>query len=568
LACLLIAGAAHVLGGQTAAADADESIVSLPPLMVEEKGIALRWRYLELPGLELLSVCDDATAEKLVRRQLRLEELLRVLLPNTMRVQLAVPEAYILFNEETGRARSREVIAEMVQRHGATVAPNGMVILPPVRGRGLMGRGEQRIRFLPNMRLADSDAVRVFAIVRDHADGPMDYTFAIDRIAFLLRRRTPALPDWFVEGMLTLYRQTRFGADEIEFQPLTWISGEETAALARDPHSPRTLLPMEDLFGTRRPPATGNPSEMDRVWRAQSALFVRWALGDPTGVRRTALWRWIEGHDAAPAGEAAFRTCFGIGYSDARDRLSDYLPVAVGQRTTLPAPKPGPRPRIRFRDATDLEIARIRGDWERLQIPYVRQRYPSLVGNYIEQARRTLARVHTRGERDPRLLAVLGLTECDAGNPAGAREYLEAAVHGQVVRPRAYLELASLRFQELQGEEKLRRLNPAEVRSVLTPLLSARLQEPPLPEVYGLIADVWLQSAHPPLPSDLAVLAEGVRHFPGEAALVVRAIHLHEIHGSYSTAAELTASGLRHARDPKVRERLERVRAELTALKP
>src|SRR5438045_766896 len=61
-----------LLGASASAAIpvADETAVALPPLLVEARGIPLRWRYLALPGLEMLSVCDDSTSEKFVRRQL------------------------------------------------------------------------------------------------------------------------------------------------------------------------------------------------------------------------------------------------------------------------------------------------------------------------------------------------------------------------------------------------------------------------------------------------------------------------------------------------------------------
>lgn len=105
-------------------------------------------------------------------------------------------------------------------------------------------------------------------------------------------------------------------------------------------------------------------------------------------------------------------------------------------------------PPLALRLATDGEIARIKGDWERLEINYVRQRYPDLATKYIEQARRTLLRAYDRNDRDPRLLAVLGLCEVDAGNDAGARDYLETAARLEIVRPRVWLELARLRLAD------------------------------------------------------------------------------------------------------------------------
>ena len=63
---------------------------------------------------------------------------------------------------------------------------------------------------------------------------------------------------------------------------------------------------------------------------------------------------------------------------------------------------------------------------------------PELAPKYLEQARRTLRRAYDRGERDPRLLAVLGLCECDAGNETGdARgSAQEEAQHPGILRGR------------------------------------------------------------------------------------------------------------------------------------
>jgi hypothetical protein len=546
----------------------DRGVVTLPPMMIEEKSAPLRWRYLAVPGQEILSVCDDRTSENFVERMLRLDELLREILPERFRAQLSVPEAHLLFNEETGRAHSREIIAEMVRKEGATVASDGTVVLPEPRTQSFLG-GERRIKFLPNLRLNDLDAVRVFAILRDSADEPMEFTFARERIAFLLTRRAPALPEWLVEGLLEVYRHTRFRDREIEFEPLPWLSEEESAALARDPDRPRTLLPMEELFTTQRSAGGEDPSDLERIRRAQCALFLRWALSERKGQLRAGLWQWVERLETETPNDEGFRLCFGIGFSDARDRLSDYLPAAVSRTATLTAPRPAPLPRLKFRDATELEVARIRGDWERLQIPFVRKQFPALVESYVAQARRTLHRVYDRGERDPQLLAVLGLTECDAGNPAAGRIFLEEAARAKIVRPRVYLELARLRFRELRTDKgnAESRLTRDEVRSVVAPLLIACESPPPLLESYALMATVWSWSSASPAPADLAVLAEGARLFPSASALVMQVVHLHVVNGSFGPAASLADSGWRQARDPLARDRLARIRAELATAK-
>jgi hypothetical protein len=211
-------------------------------------------------------------------------------------------------------------------------------------------------------------------------------------------------------------------------------------------------------------------------------------------------------------------------------------------------------------------VACIRGDWERLEIAQVRQRYPALTERYIEQARRTLHRAYDRGERDPRLLAVLGLTECDAGNPAAAQSLLEAAVRGGVVRPRVQLELARLRFKDLTARDAGRRLTIAETASVLELLRAAHGVAPPLVDVYALAGRVWLQTESRPSTDDLAMMSDGARLFPAVPGVVMSAINLHVAGGTLSSAADLAHVGAEHARDVSGRERFARLEAELRAM--
>jgi hypothetical protein len=562
----LIVGAPRAARSASADAVPGEPVISLPPLLVEETDRALRWRYLERPGFQVLSVCDDATTQAFVERQLRLAELLPVVLPARFQFHTVVPEAHLLFNEETGRARSREFVAEMVRKAGATLTAGGIVRadapMQTIRG----GIAIPRIQFLPNMRLMDVDAVRVFAIIDESGVNRMDFMYAPDRVALLLARRTPALPDWFMVGMIGVYQRLWFGDNTIESKPLIWLNEDESSALAHDPDRPRMLLPMREIFG-RRPLGTGTPTEeRDRVWQAQAALFVRWAIADPTGVRRDALWRWLDRLEAGEGSEDALRACFGCGFADLRDRLSDYLSVAVRDSVVLQGPKSGERPPLNLRAASELEVACIRGDWERLEIAQVRQRYPALTERYIEQARRTLHRAYDRGERDPRLLAVLGLTECDAGNPAAAQSLLEAAVRGGVVRPRVQLELARLRFKDLTARDAGRRLTIAETASVLELLRAAHGVAPPLVDVYALAGRVWLQTESRPSTDDLAMMSDGARLFPAVPGVVMSAINLHVAGGTLSSAADLAHVGAEHARDVSGRERFARLEAELRAM--
>lgn len=541
-------------------APVNNQAISLPPMIVEEKVRPLEWRYLEVPGMEVLSVVDDAIAQDFIRQHLRLDDLLTTILPKRFQLRSAVPEGHILFTENTDRARSEEIVKELMAQQRARSADN------PGRANPL-----RTIRFVPNMRLWDQDETVIFSVLKDSREASSDLIFAADRVAFMMERRAPKLPDWFVVGTLGLHERVRFSEEEggsIEIQPMLWLSRAEVAALGASLEQPRTLLPLQEMFAGRRPATGVTPTELDQIWEAQCTLFVRWAVADKDPARRESLWKLVDRLEREPLTEALFREHFGMGFSDARDRLSDYLPQAVKESEWLKAPEPGPQPRLRLRPATDIEIARVRGAWERLQISYVGRRYPEFVDKYIEQARLTLYRLYDRGHRDPRLLAEIGLAEIDAGNPLAAGPFLEKAMEANVTRPKAYFELARLRFLAVPDiTNPAVKLTPAQTASILAPLLQGRRHEPPLSETYALLADVLTRSTALPTTDQLAALDEGLRLFPERTQYVLRVAYFHMTTGNIPRALTVTETGLRHAPDATQRARLEQVRTELLAMR-
>ncbi|HUR57955.1 MAG TPA: hypothetical protein VM029_09625, partial [Opitutaceae bacterium] len=181
------------------------------------------------------------------------------------------------------------------------------------------------------------------------------------------------------------------------------------------------------------------------------------------------------------------------------------------------------------------------------------------------QARRTLKRGYDRGERDPRLLAVLGLCESEAGDEVAAREYLEAAVRIGPVRPRANYELARLRLAEFKASPAGTggRLSVSQTADVLRPLFAARADQPPLPEVYELIAEAWAHSESKPTRAHLAVLHEGVRLFPRRIELVLRGAELHLKHGYDDAATTLIDVAVLVADDDAARKRIAALQQQL-----
>lgn len=534
--------------------------VALPPFIVEEPTKGPPWRYTPAMGYEVLSRCNDATTRRVIEAHDRLHQLLADVLPVELQLKLTVPRALILYDEELQPAASKEVIARMLQTPASGASGSG-----PVGRAGLRPVSPvPNFSFLPNLRLWDRDAMTVFMIVRrdDFDDARLSLT--VDYVAYLLKNRVPSLPPWFLSGFLGFFRQTTFERRELVTEPMEWISAAHTAALKSDPKTAPPLQPLRDFLAVALvPPDPGAMFTPLQRWQAQAELLVRWGVDPKGGARKAAFWRFVEQTARREANEALFQECFGFDFATADAQLSAYLPEAV-RRTVQFRPTLKKLPPVVLRNATDSELGRIKGDWERLEIGYVKQHAPELADKYIEQARRTLGRAYERGVRDASLLEVLGLCEVDAGADAAARDYLETAAVLGSLRPRAWYELARLRFADLRrnAADAERRLTADQAVTVLRPLFSAREAEPPLPEVYELIADVWASCAAPPTRGHLGVLDEGVRFFPRRSSLVYRAAELNLRQGYHEAAVDLINIGSAGSADETMRRKFEDLRRQ------
>jgi hypothetical protein len=254
-----------------------------------------------------------------------------------------------------------------------------------------------------------------------------------------------------------------------------------------------------------------------------------------------------------------FRECFGMDFAAADLQLAAYLPVAIRKSFSIGLRDPVDFPAVQLRPATPNEISRIRGEYERFEISYVAAIDPRLRPLYAGQARRTLRAAYDRGDRDPRLLASLGLCECDAGNDESARPFLEAAVAARVIRPRAYHELARIRFAGLLRTGDSMRLSTSAAEPVRSLLLAAQDQSPPIPEVYELMAELLLRRDSPPSPRDFEVLDKGVRLFPRRVSLIVPVAILFTSYGDIARSRRMVADALALVTDETERSRLLRL---------
>jgi hypothetical protein len=534
------------------AAAVEPKAVVLPPFLVEETAKPLRWRYAEVAAWEVLSTCPDRLTRDLVANHHRLHTLLGELVPPALQWNTTERQTLVFVDSAQLPVTSPEVVARLSL--SATEQERLADIPAPVDDGKLRRRPPPpRYSFVPNLRLWDRDTGTLFALVKESAFDPTRVGLTADYVAYVLRQRRPELPPWYLSGVLTLFAQATFAGETLVLDRLNWPAKSGAAVLKSGPDANRAVLPLAEFF------AGPSTEEAQLAWQAQAALFVRWGLAAP---RRPAFTNFVARAAAGEVTEALFQECFGLDFAAAHQQLTAYLPEAQGGRLAL---RPTPMPRLLefpIRAASDAEVSRIKGDWERLEIGYVKAQFPVLGPKYVEQARRTLRRAYDGGSRDPRLLAVMGLCEVDAGNDSAAREFLEAAAAGgPALRSRAWFELARLRFAGVRrgGAE----LTPAQASVVLTPLLAARAQQPPLAEVYDLIAEVWAASGWAPTREALAVLEEGVRTFPRRSDLVYRTAELNVRHGFNETARWLITLGLALAPDGAARTRFEALQARL-----
>jgi hypothetical protein len=595
-----------------------ERVIELPPMVVEDAKLPPRWRYAALPGMEFLTCCEDDLAIQLIERTHRMTQQLNQFLPPQLRIKHSTPVSFVLFGENSKMFNAEEVVADM-QRSSVIKSEQGD------RSR----KENVTLRSIPNFRFWDRDKLSVFFIMKEDLMGSGAMTLTPGYVRYMLENRAPALPRWFVEGMMALYETAKLEAPAMNWMlsmqrpsiisgkvedpsvvigPAMWVNAGETKKIKASSRSERPrLLRMEQIFST---PPPINPDMMANVsaheeregftksdgvvvlapmvvsgdagpdleqrrynyqlWRSQAALFLRWALDKDGEEKRAALWRFVEQAGEGAVTETKFEQAFGLNYAGVTAALLDYLPNAMGASSSfsLRIPVVAPPPEIELREPTVTELARIKGDLERLEIGYVKQRYPQAVEHYAAQARRTLRRAYDKGIRDPELLAVMGLCECDVGDDAAGRPFLEAAVKAGVVRPRAYYEMARINYNALRAWEPEAKFTGKQTAELLQPLFVARTQSPPLPEVYLLIAKVWGNSAITPTRAHLAVLDEGVRNFPSNLGLVYVTAQLNVAHGFGPAVAGLIDYGLRMSSEGADRTLFRKLQAEVATGRP
>ena len=503
----------------------DGAIVELPKFEVTDSRLLPppeKWLYAEIPGFEILSSLSKRATQRFVSDFLLLQEAMRVIMPGLRAGPVAVPTSLILTGR--GDAFSRFMPADRGDDR--------------YRTNTLFFRDDERGAIVVDFQIAELLLEDSTTLESDPYRG-----FYREYFRFIIRRNVGHKPPaWFEEGLVQLFASIEFQKKWVNFAMVGDGFGGERTGDFNKILSRRGLLSMQDLLADP-------PRRRGTFWDAQAYAFVHMCLYGRNQKYQRPFLQFIVRLDREPLSEELFKECFKMGYKAMALELRGYIDFTDHKYMQFAAKKgqslPDPPP-FELRDAPDAVVGRIKGEALRL-------------GGHGVEAHNALIAPYVRGERDPRLLAALGLDEKTAGHDDRARKFLEAASNAKVDRARAYVELAKLRLDAARAKPNAAngRLDEDQVASVLGPLFTARKTPPPMAEVYALIADTWSLSAAAPQPEHFDVVLEGVRTFPRDTALVMSATMLAAKRGFPQRAGELARLGVKVASDAGEKERFQ-----------
>jgi hypothetical protein len=405
-----------------------------------------KWLYTRIEGFEVLSNASERATKALVRDFQEFYQAIGYVWPGVQRPS-AVPAALIICGRggkfdafmPAGERRADRAMASLTLRNRELSA---IVIDYEARVINLV---------TPEGTAASTAASAAAADDPTAPAGGGDPGFEVDAyrqlyreyIRFLLSAAEPRGPAWLEEGLAQIFMamevtKTSITVGKVE-DPNT-ISAEQAAmneagnggvAPTQDRDfnaalSGRRLLSMTELFAvTHDSPEALNP--LGSTWAKQAYAFVHWGLYGNNGKHQGPFLSFILRLAREPLSEALFKDCFKMSYGGMELEIRGYVDFTSYKTWGLIAKKgtkiPDPPP-FTLREATEAEIGRIKGD-------------ALHVAGHDPAARLAMLAPYIRGERDPQLLAALGLQERAMGDDARAQKFLEAAAQAKAVRPRA-----------------------------------------------------------------------------------------------------------------------------------
>ncbi len=590
LAALL--GSTARLAGADSSGAATEPAVELPKFIVtdtRELPPPESWHYGTIPGFEIISNASESATKRLIRDF----EIFRL----GLRQAWPVPEkpGFPVTLIICGRGNKFQAFVPQNTSGGPLMS----------RASVFLKRGDHTAIVVDyqskTIDLADADGVGDPNVSAGPGSIAIEHEKELYRgyIHYLLSR-DPATPPWFEEGLTQIIMRMKVDRDHIEFGAIddgntvsddaantaalasldqlsnpqgTLVAGTTTpASVQAAPGAPtgdndfnialrgKPLLKMSEVFAvTRDDPAALNPLG-DNIWSKQCYAFVHMCLYGRGGRYRKPFAQFLSRSAREPVTEQLFKECFRfpsgkgskeMSYSEMLDELRGYIKFTDYKVQEGNAKLQFPEP-IALRDATLAEVGRIKGETM------------VLAGN-DEPAKTELIAPYIRGEKDPNLLAVLGLYEMNHGEKARATKFLEAAATGKTNRPDALVELARARYDAavatLPNEQA--KFSNAQVGAIVDVLVAARKLSPQLPATYELLADTWLHREEKIKTEEVTALVDGLRQFPGRMRLAYQIGALALDANLTDLARAMIDHGLKYSPNDAGRARFEQLRAAL-----
>ncbi|WP_277510012.1 hypothetical protein [Ereboglobus sp. PH5-5] len=557
-------------------------VVELPRYTVTDSRILPppeSWRHATLPGYEILSNASTRATRRFLEDFHHLQRAVQVVWPTLVDNKINIPTLIII----CGKGNSFSPFAEKAQEAGIFITPTSLFVEDKERGAIVIDFFLQEIteRGLFSS-VSDASDVEAFGDVAVEPSSTFEDTtsgsfesgidpyqeFYRQYARFLMRRANnhKPIPPWLEEGLTRLFATLDVRKKAIEFGRVEYFGGGKTfsmGAMVGDSATEReAFAPVFVAFGhldslgkiIDYDPEGDTPRPSD--WGDASFAFVHMCLYGYQKKYQKGFLSFSRRAMTGPVTEDDFKECFGRTYKQMTVMLRSYASASDYGSILFKAKKGtdglGDLPPIEIREATQAEIGRIKGEALRL-------------ANNMDASREAFIVPYLRQERDAGLLASLGLLEVIEQRDARARKFLEAAAKENVVRPRAYVELARLRLNEALAAPAGAngRLSAAQTANVLEPLFTARTQPPPMEDVYSLIGYTWMCSDVTPKESHIKVLLEGALRFPKNADVVRYAATLYTYHGDKTLAKSLVNLGIKIAPDQETRESFESLRVRL-----
>ena len=609
-------------GADAAAALVNDIPVVLPPYVVSATRIERNpWRYASLPGFEVLSRASAADTSWWLDALQRGRWLENEVMPTDWLPEPPVPYTVIIDDTNLKTVRSGQLHSQPIEFRSPVDAMTwGRLSEKATVWTARFGAHDDDT-FASNINVYDVNP-RIPAYGSISLERVFRCTPPLPRwlIAGLLGNHCGIFRESFMPIIARDGSFSRIGIDinsggliQKAMGPGTlWVSLDETQRLLLQIKKDKkakiqtriAIPPLGGLF-SEAPPA----DESLPLWESEAGLFVRWGLMGPgrnDPVMSVAFLELVRRARREPVTERMFADCFGFGYAAMEGRLESFLKAVLAQPNSIDLDFPSSFSEADLKAATADQIGRILGDWLRMEGGSLRQKDPGLSEELLYSAGRMLLRAykndnglppdvdtsHTderparpprnaaRGPvvamepfvvtaahiHDPGLLAVYGLYEHDIGNSAKAREFLEKAVEAGVVRPRACIVLAGLRYAEAVGQPagSAGKISVRQAALILEPLRAA-LRSSASSDIYSLIVATWAHCEAKPTEDDADKMVEGVARFPRNTLLAYRSALVCAQSGYAAKAAELIDRGLLFATDESKKDFVGRLRSALAA---